>query len=365
MTLHLYFARRFAVSFLSVFGAFAAMLALIDLIEQIRRFGGEGLSFTQVFVLTLLNLPAGLYQIMPLIMILATLSLFLALARSSELIVTRAAGRSALRAVAAPVAVAFLFGIMSVALFNPIVAATANQFELLSDRYQGRQASVLSISEEGLWLRAGGDDGQTVISAAVSNADGTRLGDVMFLRFDLNGSPQWRIEAASAQLAPGGWEVVNGKRWSLGETGNPEARAETFEIFFLESRLTLDEIRASFGSPSTVPVWALPQYIERLEKSGFTARQHRMWLHKELANPLFYTAMVLVAAAFTLRHTRFGGTGVMILIALLMAFSLYFVRNFAHILGENGQIPILLAAWGPPIATMLLPLGLLLHLEDG
>jgi lipopolysaccharide export system permease protein len=41
------------------------------------------------------------------------------------------------------------------------------------------------------------------------------------------------------------------------------------------------------------------------------------------------------------------------------------VRNFAQILGENGQIPVMLAAWGPPVATLLLPLGLLLHLEDG
>ena len=48
-----------------------------------------------------------------------------------------------------------------------------------------------------------------------------------------------------------------------------------------------------------------------------------------------------------------------------LGFTLYFVRNFAQILGENGQIPILLAAWAPPVAAILLPLGLLLHLEDG
>ena len=48
-----------------------------------------------------------------------------------------------------------------------------------------------------------------------------------------------------------------------------------------------------------------------------------------------------------------------------LGFTLYFIRNFAAILGENGQIPVVLAAWGPPVAAFLLPLGLLLHLEDG
>ena len=55
----------------------------------------------------------------------------------------------------------------------------------------------------------------------------------------------------------------------------------------------------------------------------------------------------------------------MVLMAIGLGFTLYFIRNFAAILGENGQIPIVLAAWGPPIAAILLPLALLLHLEDG
>jgi lipopolysaccharide export system permease protein len=353
------------MSLLGVFGAFAAMLSLLDLIDEIRRYGGQGLRFTQLISLTLLNIPAALYRVLPLVMILATLALFLGLARSSELVVTRAAGRSALRAVTAPLIVAFLAGLVAVALLNPIVAATTNRYELLSDRYEGKEASALSISEEGLWLREGGEDGQTVINAAHSNADGTALRDVSFLGFDLEGSPEWRVEAAGARLVDGGWLVNDAKRWRFDTTANPESEAERFDTLMLDSSLTLDEIRASFGTPSTIPIWAMPQYIQRLEKAGFAARQHRVWLQMELANPLFYAAMVLVAAAFTLRHTRFGRTGVMILGALLMAFSLYFVRNFAQILGENGQIPVMLAAWGPPIATLLLPLGLLLHLEDG
>ena len=42
-----------------------------------------------------------------------------------------------------------------------------------------------------------------------------------------------------------------------------------------------------------------------------------------------------------------------------------FLRNFAQALGDSGQIPVLLAAWSPPLAAVMLSLGLLLHLEDG
>ena len=48
-----------------------------------------------------------------------------------------------------------------------------------------------------------------------------------------------------------------------------------------------------------------------------------------------------------------------------LGFGLYFIRSFAQILGENGQIPILLSAWAAPLAAVLLGLGLLLRTEDG
>jgi lipopolysaccharide export system permease protein len=49
----------------------------------------------------------------------------------------------------------------------------------------------------------------------------------------------------------------------------------------------------------------------------------------------------------------------------MLGFGLYYVRNFAQVLGENGQIPVMLAAWAPSVASVLLATGLVLHMEDG
>ena len=85
----------------------------------------------------------------------------------------------------------------------------------------------------------------------------------------------------------------------------------------------------------------------------------------ELALPLLMTAMVLVAAGFTMRHARSGRTGTMVLLAVLAGSAIFLLRNFAQVLGENGQIPVIAAAWSPPVAALLLALSLVLHLEDG
>ncbi len=366
MTLHLYFARRFLRSFFSVLFVFFAVIFLLDLVEQIRRFGSTDAGFGGILGLTFLNVPETLYRILPLIMILATLALFLGLARSSELVVARASGRSALKSLVAPLILALLIGALSVAAINPIIAATQRQYEAFASRLTGQGTSIVSVSREGLWLRQGSDSGQTVIRAERSNLDGTELGLVTFYGFDLDGRATYRIEAETAQLTLGAWAVTNAKEWRFSDdSAVPEQAAFSADRMSLASNLTRDQIVDSFGTPSAIPIWELPGFIQRLEDAGFSARSHRTFFHMELALPVLLAAMVLVGAGFTMRHTRFGRTGLMVMMALGLGFALYFVRNFAAILGENGQIPILLAAWGPPIAACLLPLGLLLHLEDG
>jgi lipopolysaccharide export system permease protein len=365
MTLTLYIARRFLVGFGLVLSVFFAILFLVEMVEQVRAFGAQGTALGDVALVALLNVPGALYRILPLVTILATIALFLSLARTSELVVTRAAGRSALVTLMAPVVTAALIGTLAVAALNPVVAATTKRSEALSERYRAGEGNALSVSAEGLWLRQGGADGQTVIHAVRSNADGTILQDVTFIDFTDDKGAIARTEARAARLAEGAWVLTDAKAWRFDGTANPELAAVAAAVMEVPSDLTAARISDSFGDPSVIPVWELQSFITALERAGFAARKHQVWLQMELALPLLLSAMVLVGAGFTMRHARSGGTGLMVLFALIAGFSIFFLRNFAQVLGENGQIPVLLAAWSAPVAATLLSLGLLLHMEEG
>ncbi len=364
MILHYYFARRFLIMFLGVLMIFFLFVSLLDLVDQMRRFDAS-VTFGEVLQLTLLNTPQSLYQMLPLVMILSSIALFLGLARSSELVVSRASGRSGLAALVAPAIVAALIGAISVGMGNPIVAATSKRFSDLAELYDNGGSNVLSIGADGLWLRQGDDDGQTVIRAARTNPEATILYDVSFVAYAREGGPTRRIEAAEARLEPGAWVLSDAKSWPLQNGVNPEPNATREQTLRVGSTLTQDNIRDRFGNPSAVSIWQLNSFISDLEKAGFSARRHQVWLQMELAKPLFLVALMLVGAGFTMRHSRLGRTGISVLAAIMLGFGLYYIRNFAQIMGENGQIPSYLAAWAPPFAALLLALGLILHMEDG
>lgn len=363
MILDSYLARKFLWSFALVFSVFLVLLLLIDLIDELQDF--PNLPFGEVLRIALMNVPASNYEILPLVVVLATVALFIRLARSSELVVIRAAGRSALRSLAAPLVMVGLIGVVSVTMLNPIVAAASKRHNDLVNSHYGGGAAILVIASEGLWLRQGGPEGQTVIHAERASSDLTVLFDTTFMDFDPDGRPAQRITARTARLDGDGWMLYGAKTWDLSRGGNPEASAVETAKMRLNTALTQDRILDSFGKPEFIPIWDLPAFIDQLEQAGFSARRYAMWYQMEVAAPIFLIALVMISAAFTMRHARLANTGISVLTAVLLGFGLHYIRNFAQILGENGEIPVMLAAWAPPVAGLLLATGILLHMEDG
>lgn len=364
MTLPRYLLRLFLRAVGAVFVVVWLLVLLFATVENLRGYAAEGVAFPDVFRITLLQSTETLYQAFPLVLMLASLATFLRLARSSELVVMRAAGISALRLISVPVLASVVIGALFVAGVNPFVAASLKHATDLDNELTNSGQSLLSFSSEGIWLRQADAGGQTVIQAERANATGTVLNQVRLHRFNTDGQLYSRIEAPNAQLDAGAWRFDTARVWQRSARGDFLPVSEGGGMS-LPTDLTSEEILDSFSPPEMIGFWKLAPFINRIEESGFSGERHRLFLQTELAKPAFFAAMVLIGAAFALRPSRAGQTGVMTLLAVLAGFSLYFLRDFALSLGAQGSIPLAIAAWTPPAAAILLALGLLLHLEDG
>jgi len=373
MILSAYVARRFLRLLLLIAAIFAAILFLIDIVEQIRRFSEQGIGLSGAAGLSALNITSSFYSILPLITVLAGIALFLNLSRSSELVAIRASGRSGIRVLAAPAIAAALAGILAVAVMNPMVAATTKRYDDAVTRIRSDGGQTVSLGDSGVWLRQAlrgtapdgtETSGQVVIRATRASPDATTLYDATFMVFAPDSGPTRRIDAAEAHLQRGSWRLDGVKEWPLTDP-NPEATARTVETIELPTDLTAARIRDSFGRPEAIPVWQLPAFIGGLERAGFSAQRHKVWFQMELARPLLMAAMVAIAAVFTMRHMRGRKMGMLVLCAFGCGIGLFFLRNLAQVLGENGDIPAALAGWAPPLVALLFALGALLRLEDG
>ncbi len=364
MILARYLTRRLAQSFAMVAGVFMGMLLLLDMVEQMRRLADQDAGFGDVLQLALLNAPEGFYEIAPLVLMLAAMWVGLSWSRSSEFVVIRACGRSLPRLMVVPGLAVLVASIGFVALMNPLVASTSREYNRALAQLRGAPISAAALSEEGLWLRQADAQGQSVIHAMRAEETGTILHDVTFLVFHPTEGLSIRLRAKRADLRPDHWQLGDVKRWDLTEA-NPERAARFSDSLALPTDLTPEQIRDSFAQVRAIPLLQLPAFISALERAGFSALEHRMRLQMELALPVLLVGMMLLALALSIHHMRAGRSGIRALMTILAGFALFFLRNFAQVLGETGQIPVALAAWGLPVATLLLALGVMLNLEEG
>ncbi len=354
-----YLARRFLLWVCIVLLVLAAIIWLVGMIELLRRSGTrEAATFSIVLEMAMLKLPAMLELMLPFAVLFGSLFAFDRLARHNELTAAHGAGVSVWRVLLPALAIAFLLGLGKVMLYGPIAAAAQDRFERLEAQYFGNAAPVSSISQSGLWLREVVDGNLTILFADRVGPDRV-LYDVVLYRFEGMQSFQNRLDANSAELRQGHWSLEG--VWDADSRDSPvRRRAAT-----VPTTLSWERIEDGLAGPATMSVWRLPGYIESLEEAGFPARKHRLRLHALLASVVLTAAMLLIGATVSIRSRRRGGAAAMLAAGVGAGFLLFILSDVVFALGLSGRAPVVLAAWTPAAAAVMLGCAALLHLEDG
>jgi len=361
-TLSYYIGKNFLVSFLSFFFGLLALIFLLDAIELLRRGSSKpDVTFMIIMQMSLLKLPHMGQLLFPFAALFGGMSAFWRLSRSQELAVTRAAGISVWQFLLPALVLALLLGGFKVMAFNPLSAATLSRFQTMEALFLKGQKSVLALSANGLWLRQGTAEGHAVMHAKnlLQQEDKVELLNTVTFLYQGDDTFIGRVDAKRAVLGDGFWRMEDA--W----INSPEAPPDHVPEYWLETDLTLTRIQDNFASPETMSFWKLPSFIQTLEEAGFSAIRHRLQWHSLLASPLLMCAMVLIAATFTLRHSRRGATTFVIASGVFTGFILYFFSDVVFALGLSDSIPVTLAAWAPSGVASMLGLAMLLHLEDG
>lgn len=360
-TLSIYLALQFLFWLIGVFLIFMAIAMLFDMVEMLRRTADKDeITLGLVFYMSLLKLPFLAQTTLPFMTLFAAMLTFWRLARANEAVVARAAGISAWQFILPAFLITALLGVVAVTVVNPMSAAMLEKFQKLEAEYVKNRTSMISVSQNGLWLRQlDGEGGYSVIHSLRVSPQDLILHQVIIFRFDKGHHFLERIDAPNAILQTGSWLIPEGWR----STPKPE----TVPVVNLKiaTDLTKTNILESFSSPETMSFWRLPEFIKTIEAAGFSGHRHLLHYYALIAYPVLLSSMIFIAASFTLRINRRTGTSAAILGGLSCSFALYFVTDIVHALGLSASIPILLAAWTPAGVSTLIGLAMLFHLEDG
>ncbi|MGH7308173.1 MAG: LPS export ABC transporter permease LptG [Candidatus Rokuibacteriota bacterium] len=316
-----------------------SLIIVVDLVSTLDRYLRVKPPLIHIAEHFLFLVPIALHQGLPVVMLVATIFLFLTLSRWHELTALKGAGMSLYR-ISAPVLAAGLLVSVGAGLFQefllPILSAGREEVDRVKIR--GQLPRHLQ-SRTRLWLRSAE---RRFYRVELLNPVSQEMYGITILEVDADFRLVSRTDARHALWSPSGWEFVDGTFRELDSDG------QVSTVPFVRTAVELEETIQDFTDvqkrPSEMSYRELRDYVAKLEAAGFQVTKYLVGMYGKLSGPLESLIMILVAIPFALQAPRGGrlyGTG--LAIAIMAGYLV--VDRSARALGQAELLPPLLAAW--------------------
>jgi len=333
----------------------AALFVVIDLLKTLDKYLRVKPPLMYILEHFAYRLPAALHDGLPVVMLVATIFLFLTLSRYHELTALKAAGVSLYR-VSAPILGLSLLVAIGSGLFQELALPVLNERGDEVDRVKIRgQAPRHLQSRQRLWVRSGDSRFYRVELLHPGTND---MYGVTILELDREFRLVGRLDARRAHWTPAGWELSEGAYREIG--ADNKVQTVPFGWTALDLREEMDDFIRIQKSVSAMSFWELKDYINQLEAAGFQIRKYLVELYSKLSFPLVNLVMVLVAIPFALQSPRGGRLfGIGLAIAIMAG---YLVVHFVALAFARADLlPPLIAAWTANVIFMGIGVSLLLR----
>lgn len=359
LTLGRYFFTRYLTIFFWIFVGLATLIFIIDFTEFSNRTSGLKDYQTGIaLAVSAFRVPILMQQSIPFIALFGAMATFISLNRKHELVIARSAGVSAWQFLFPACLGALLIGFATLFGLNTLAAYGFERAEELESQIRSGRANA-STAFSVPWLKQSTSEGETIIGAGAVLDQGLRLGDAIFIRLDGDGNVVERLDAKTAMLREGHWQLEN-----VAVTREGTSR-EVRPSMQVPTELLPAMVQERIARPESIPFLELGQKIETARSLGLSANAFAMEYHSLATLPVLLVAMTLIAATVSMGFARLGQSGTMILGGILAGFLLYVVSVSVKAFGSAGFVSPIAAAWFPVIVAMFFGVTFLLHKEDG
>ncbi|WP_406604410.1 LPS export ABC transporter permease LptG [Bartonella gliris] len=359
-TLGRYFFMRYLKMACYFFGAILVLSLLIDFTENSGRLSYlPHYTAKDALLISVLRIPFIMQQLIPFIALFSAMTMLISLNRKYELVVTRSIGVSAWQFLMPACFGAFLLGLFSILIVNPLAAWGFSQAEKMMTEWRSNNVLTSLNNTRIPWLTQHTNLGRTTIGAKSVTDQGLSLIDATFVQYNDNATVKNWINTRKATLTNGAWLLTNGTIYRSGHS------PENFTEFQIKTNLKPEFLTERLANPATIPFYQLPTKIMIARSFGYSANSFDMYLQSLIALPALLIAMTLIAATVSLNFTRFGQSGALILGGVIAGFMLYVISVLVQAFGNAGYIPPIIAAWTPVVIALFLGISFLLHKEDG
>ncbi|NIN00140.1 MAG: LptF/LptG family permease [candidate division Zixibacteria bacterium] len=364
-----YLIRQFSLTLIFSLVAFWLVFLVVDLVEHVDKFIDKQAPLFLVIKYYAFYTPYILVLALPVAVLLACLFSLGQLARHNELTAMKSAGVSLYRILLPLFVLSFLISLFTVAFGETILPHTSQKKEEIKavEIEKGRRERNIILHN----VFAQAEDGRIFHLASYDTRKKAGT-DALVQRFQESRLKE-EIRAKKASWGNDGWLFEHGVERVFSDSSMKSAdsedqsktdldslapataeRYQAFDrLFRLDLKIKPEALVRRQKQPEEMGYMELAEYVKIRKRAGAETLKEVTDLNSKIAYPFINFLIVLFGAPIAANPRR-SGMAVGVAITLFIAFCSYIVIKGSLILGHEGILPPLLAAWSANILFAVL-----------
>jgi len=330
-----------------------SIYSFFNFLEELDSIGKADYTTLEAIKYILLQMPEVAYkQASPVILLGCVLGMGY-MATTNQLVVLRVSGNSVLKLTAITIRTA-LFFVIAIIAFGEIFAPLASE-EAEKGRAKALGQSIASQSQEGFWIREGGN-----YINVKNNIDGSFFTDITIYHVSPSNKIETIIISESANFDGTSLAMNNANIISIDEI-NSSAEITSKKRNNYKKIVSFDQdlIDSLKKEPKELTTWNIIKQIQFLSKNKQTSSIFEVELYKRLVKPVTLIAMILLAMLFIFGSTKDVSLGKKIFLGIALGLSFEMISRIGGALSLSYNFSPLMSAVLPTLIIIVLAIVLL------
>ena len=343
-----YLTKLFLKNIFIIFAVFIFLSFFLNIFEEIKYFENKEDNLYYPILLTLLNIPSIIFEILPFIFLLGVMFFFIKLYENEEIELLRSNGINNLKITMIISIASLIIGMILIVVYYSFSANLKNLYLNIKNKYSEAGDYLAVINEGGLWIKEKSKNGSRIFIINAKTYKINNLENLEIIELDNNYKLINTIISERADITKKNWVLSEVKIYSDRE------KTKNIENYSYLSSFNGEIISNLYSNLNSLNILQLIELKKDYKSIGYSATEVRLHLNKIYSIPFYLTLNTIIGALLMLRLNFIKSKFFLIVIGVLVSVVFYYINYFSILFGKNETLPVEASIWLPQILIFLI-----------
>ena len=330
----------FVKSLFYVISIMFSLIFILNLLTELEFFKGIEVGIGFPIMLSLLNSPSMIFEMLPFIFLITTQLFFIKLFNNNEIEIFKYTGLKNSNILGIFSVITIITGVVLTLTFYNFAATFKNFYLEEKTKFTADEKYLAVITKNGLWIKDEIDSKIYIINS--SKIENNFLINSFITEFDENYNVIQSLKSEKINIKNKKWKINNVKIYK-------KNNYETKDLLILNTNYDYKKIQSLFSNLSSLSIVQLFKLRENYKKLNYSLTDIDLQLLKIGSYPLYLLLVAFFSSLIMFRIKRLHNTTFKISLGLFVSVIIYYVNNFFMVMGSTERISLILAIFTPLI----------------